>query len=140
MNHNFAHYNCHWNFVTSFLCRLFSDFPKLNQNNSAGFHDGMLKWKNHDTTNAKTIHASRKFRRWWPFKQVRVSVVDDTGAEVALAAVALVSLVCGADSISFEPTTLHAIELQISQVLRMMNYYKKRQQKTEGKINICNRL
>ena len=76
----------------------------------------MLKWNSHEITKAKTIQARRKFRKRWPFKQVRVSLVDEDGAEAA----AVVSFACSDDSTSFGPTTLCATELQISHVLRML--------------------
>lgn len=68
-------------------------------------------------TKAKTIQARRKFKKRCPFKQVRVSGAE----EDVLDAATLLSLACCCccpGSISLGPTTLLAIELQISQVLQ----------------------
>lgn len=50
--------------------------------------------------------------------------MEGAGAEDVVAAVAVLSLACWTASISLGPTTLRAIELQISQVLRMRNSSK----------------
>lgn len=88
-------------------------------------------------TNANTIQAKRKFKNRWPFKQVRVSeVADDTGADAAFVANALDSFVCCADSTSFGPTTLRAIEQHISQVLsKQLQMFKKSQNITSSITN-----
>lgn len=69
-------------------------------------------------TKVNTIQARRKFRNRWPFKQVRDSE-DTDSAGAAFVAKAFTSFVCCADSMSFGPTTLCAIELHISQVLHL---------------------
>lgn len=70
---------------------------------------------------ATTTQARRKFRKRWPFKQLRVSALASPAAEAVFATVELLSFVCCDASISFGPTTFCAIELQISHVLKMTN-------------------
>lgn len=75
-------------------------------------------------TKANTIQASRKFMKRWPCQKLRDSAPDtvvDTaaGAGVATVALLLVSVECSVNSISFAPKTLRAVELQISQVLKI---------------------
>lgn len=91
------------------------------------YDDDTLKWKSQDIINANTTQASRKFRKRWPFQKLRVSPWR-AGAETEdIAVPLLVSLDCSIDSKSVAPATLRAIELQISQVLKMSigaNIYK----------------
>nr|GMC97605.1 hypothetical protein BHM03_00053129 [Ipomoea batatas] len=84
-------------------------------------YEGALKWKSHEMTNANTMQAKRKFKNFCPLQQLRASEVEAEEA-VPVAAFVLpapfVSFACSSDdSVSFGPTTLRAIELQISQVL-----------------------
>ena len=99
---------CLFSFAKSFLCNSYAEI----------YDDGTLKWKSHDKTNANTMQASRKFRKRWPCQKLRVSATV-AGAKTVTAAVALlVSFECTVDSMSFDPKTLRATELQISQVLK----------------------
>lgn len=81
------------------------------------YEDGTLKCKSHDITNANTIQASRKFRKRWPCQKLRISEWCADAGTAATATVLLVSFDCSVTSISFIPTTLRAMEWQISQVL-----------------------
>lgn len=76
-------------------------------------HPGTLKWKSQDITNANTMQARRKLRNRCPCQNLRVSV-DAAWA----AAVLLDSFHCSMKSASQKPATLHAVEPQISQILR----------------------
>lgn len=70
-------------------------------------------------TKAKTIQARRKFKKRCPFKQVRVSGAEEDVLDAAtLLSLACCCCCCCPGSISLGPTTLLAIELQISQVLQ----------------------
>ena len=122
-----------------FFSSFFFNFCFLHKNSFAGesYEDGTLKWKSHDTTKANTIQARRKFRKRWPCQKLRDSV-DDIDAETAAVAEALLaSDDCSVNSTSLAPTTLRAIEWQISQVLHKIveriDYYiqmKKKNKKT----------
>jgi hypothetical protein len=76
-------------------------------------HPGTLKWKSQDMTNANTMQARRKLRNRCPCQNLRGSV-----AVAWAAAVLLDSFHCSMKSASLKPATLHAVEPQISQILR----------------------
>lgn len=97
----------------------FPNFVFLGSRNSSAksYEEGTLKWKSHETTKANTIQARRKLRNRWPCQKFRDSV-DDIEVETAAVAEALLASVdCSVNSISLPPTTLRAIEWQISHVL-----------------------
>lgn len=75
-------------------------------------HPGTLKWKSHEMTKAKTMHARRKLRNRCPCQNLLVSF-----GNACPAAVEFDSFDCSTNSGSPNTTTLHAVELQISQVL-----------------------
>lgn len=79
---------------------------------AARTHPGTLKWKSHEMTKAKTMHARRKLRNRCPCQNLLVSV-----GNVCPAAAVVDSFDCSVNSGSPKTTTLHATELQISQVL-----------------------
>lgn len=85
-------------------------------------YEGMLKWNSQEITNAKTIHASRKFRNRWPCQKFRASAWF-TGAAVAGGVVSVDSFHCSVISTSFAPTTLQAVDPQISQVLHIVHIH-----------------
>lgn len=102
------------------LVFFFFSFSKSFHSNSFTefYDDGTLKWKSQDKTNANTMQASKKFRKRWPCQKLCVSVTV-AGAKTVTGAVALlVSFECCVNSMSFDPKTLRATELQISQVLK----------------------
>jgi hypothetical protein len=76
-------------------------------------HPGTLKWKSQDITNANTMQARRKLRNRCPCQNLRGSVAVAWAATVPLD-----SFHCSMKSISLKPATLHAVEPQISQILR----------------------
>lgn len=69
-------------------------------------------------TKAKTIQARRKFKKRWPCQKLRISVGG--AAAAAAAEVLLVSFHWSMNSVSFTPTTLRAVDPQISQVLKII--------------------
>jgi hypothetical protein len=69
-------------------------------------------------TKAKTIHARRKFKNWWPCQKFRVSA-GCTGPVVVAMAPSLAWFHCSANSVSFAPATFRATDPQISQVLQL---------------------
>lgn len=85
----------------SFVCKTFHVQP------------GTLKWKSQETTKASTRHASRNLRNRCPCQKLRAS---DGGAGGGAAEV-LASFRCSEGSFSLTPTTLDAVEQQISQIL-----------------------
>lgn len=90
-------------------------------------HEGTLKWKSQEITNAKTIQASKKLRKRWPCQKFRVSVGATGAAAVAVsAAAAFVSFHCSINSASFTPTTFLAIDPHISQVLQFRIFKERR--------------
>lgn len=77
-------------------------------------HEGTLKWKSQEITNAKTIHASKKLRNRWPCQKFR----DSEGVGTATApAASSASFHCSVRSASVAPATLRAIDPQISHIL-----------------------
>lgn len=77
---------------------------------AGSYVDGTLKWKSHDTTNANTIQARRKFRKRWPCQKLRDSDVGiDATAEIAEALLDSLAF-CSANSISLAPATLRAMD------------------------------
>ncbi|RZS20593.1 hypothetical protein BHM03_00053129 [Ensete ventricosum] len=81
-----------------------------------GIQPGTLKWKSQETTNASTKHASRNLRKRCPCQKLRVS---EGGGGTAGGAVELLdSSHCSMGSVSLTPTTLCAVEPQISQILK----------------------
>lgn len=97
----------------------------MYQTSSVAFQEGMWKWNSHDRKNAKTIHASKIFTNRWPIKNTRLSEVEETGTETAVVGIALASQFWCIDSMSLEPTTFCATELQISQILSLIERNKK---------------
>lgn len=88
--------------------------------------EGKLKWKNHEITNAQTIHVKRKLRNLFPLQNLRSSeslIAATTVVEFpASTSSTLVSLVFWSESLA----TLEkfwAIERQISQVLKLHLLY-----------------
>ena len=83
--------------------------------------EGKLKWKNHEITNAETIHVKRKLRNLFPLQNLRSSesivatTVDEFPASTSLTVVSIVVVW----SISLPALEkFKAIERQISQVLK----------------------
>jgi hypothetical protein len=94
------------------VCHGFGAFIKNNVHQEYS-HPGTLKWKSQDITNANTMQARRKLRNRCPCQNLRGSV------DVAWAAAVLLdSFHCSMKSASQKPATLHAVEPQISQILR----------------------
>lgn len=90
-----------WTARESFVCKTFHVQP------------GTLKWKSQETTKASTRHASRNLRNRCPCQKLRAS---DGGAGGSAAEV-LASFQWSEGSFSLTPTTLDAVEQQISQIL-----------------------
>lgn len=88
-----------------------------------GFHEGTLKWKSQDITKAKTIQASRKFKKRWPCQKFRVSAGGE-GPVGGTTEVSFASLHCSVIPTSTAPATLCAIDPQISQVLLIVRVKK----------------
>lgn len=81
-------------------------------------HDGILKWKSHDITKAKTKHARMKFNSLWPLMHPRPPrVADDMCVGPTIIAPGFISIDPWIDGVSFGPIRLLTIELQISHVL-----------------------
>lgn len=83
--------------------------------------EGKLKWKNHEITNAETIHVKRKLRNLFPLQNLRSSesivatTVDEFPASTSFTLVSIVVVW----SISLPALEkFKAIERQISQVLK----------------------
>ncbi|KAJ6317736.1 hypothetical protein OIU76_013305 [Salix suchowensis] len=66
-------------------------------------------------TKAKTMHARRKFKNWWPCQKLRVSA-GCTGTVVVAMAISLAWFHGSANSVSIAPATFRAIDPQISQL------------------------
>lgn len=113
INHRNRFYAAFWILWRSFFLR--------NPVFKGSYDDDTLKWKSHDTTNANTIQARRKFRKRWPCQKLRDSEAE-VDAEIAAIVDALFdSFVCSASSISLAPATFCAIDWQISHVLIIIN-------------------
>lgn len=90
-------------------------------------YERTLKWNSQDNTNANSMQASRKFAKRPSKQPLWVSEFDSpasgVGVLVLFAAAALLLCDCCPDSTSFGTTTFCAIELQISQVLKMIRIF-----------------
>ena len=104
--------NLHSETCPYFVCHGFGAFIKNNVHQEST-HPGTLKWKSQDITNANTMQARRKLRNRCPCQNLRGSL-----AVAWAAAVLLDSFHCSMKSASQKPATLHAVEPQISQILR----------------------